>query len=166
MVEHFRKMVDQIEGHLQENFPHRADILRAAFNAHKRDEFVLSIPVMLAQADGIGEEIFGAGISPSSTGKEVMKKRKRFVDENVDSSLKTTLPTYCLAVSSVLPINANRDDRSSFTSLLNRHMVLHGLSMDYATEENALKTVSWLEYVSSFRSFAVHNKTSATARHA
>ena len=49
--------VDVSRDYLEQAYPHRGTILRAAFEAHKRGEFAVSIPTMLAQADGICSEL-------------------------------------------------------------------------------------------------------------
>jgi len=152
MTQHFRDLTEKIGADLQEQFPCRAKIIQKAFEAHRRKEFELSIPTMLAQADGIGEEIFGFDTSPSSTGKDAMIRRNQFIERSIEPSLKATFPVYCFAVASVLPINANKDKRLGLPSSLNRHLVLHGLSTDYPTETNALKTISWMQYIASFGS--------------
>jgi hypothetical protein len=58
---------------------------------------------------------------------------------------------YYFLITSQLPINAGEAGRAKFNSPLNRHLVLHGISTDYATEVNALKTVSWLQYIIAFK---------------
>ena len=59
------KYSNYIKSTLYTRYPIRKDVLESAFNAHLRVEYNLSIPVFLAQADGIGSELFG-GISPFS----------------------------------------------------------------------------------------------------
>jgi len=47
-----------------------------------------------------------------------------------------------------LPIGASQNERHDGFSELNRHMVLHGESLDYGTEKNSLKAISLINYVS------------------
>jgi hypothetical protein len=84
MIEHYRATLNEIQKEAEDEFPNRRIILKKAFNAHRHGDYELSIPVMLAQADGIGEEIFGKDISPSS-----QQPRKGSMHEK--SLLKTKL---------------------------------------------------------------------------
>ncbi len=46
-----------------------------------------------------------------------------------------------------LPISASEDERDDRFSGLNRHMILHGESLDYGTRINSLKAISYINYV-------------------
>ena len=152
MVKHYQTALDKIQNEAEAEFPKRRLILEKAFNAHRQGDYELSIPVMLAQADGIGEEIFGKDVSPSSQQSRKINAREKFVEGKIDSATKKILGDYYFLIASLLPINAGEAERAQFISPLNRHLVLHGISTDYATEVNGLKTVSWLQYVISFKS--------------
>jgi len=152
MGEHYRTIIDNIQKEAEADFPHRRSILEKAFSAHRNGDYELSIPVMLAQADGIGEEIFGKDISPSSRRPGKVKARENFIANKINPGTIKILGRYFSLVASLLPINANESERINFLSPLNRHLVLHGISTDYASEVNALKTISWLQYIISFKS--------------
>lgn len=47
-----------------------------------------------------------------------------------------------------LPIGASEKERGAGFNELNRHMVLHGESLDYGTKTNSLKAISLINYVS------------------
>jgi hypothetical protein len=47
-----------------------------------------------------------------------------------------------------LPINASENERPRNFNGLNRHMVLHGESLDYGSKVNSLKAISLVNYVS------------------
>ncbi|WMY11099.1 hypothetical protein [Paraburkholderia phenoliruptrix] len=53
MIAHFEQRADGICAELTEKYPHRSELFQAAFNAHRNGQYILSIPVMLAQVDGI-----------------------------------------------------------------------------------------------------------------
>ena len=46
-----------------------------------------------------------------------------------------------------LPIGASEYERPTGFDELNRHMVLHGESLDYGTKINSLKAISLINYV-------------------
>ena len=59
LCQHFEERMDEILEDLTASFPQRAGILRLAFGAHRRGEYALSIPALLAQTDGICKELVG-----------------------------------------------------------------------------------------------------------
>ena len=147
MVKHFRDILLTIEIEASELFQTRAVILTKAFAAHRAGDYELSIPVILAQADGMGHEIFGASPYSRHPGKISMLSdfvKKLTGSENEDDYFKI--------VTRLLPINAGSKEGSQYSSPLNRHLVLHGISTDYATEINGLKAWAWLQFIVSFRS--------------
>ena len=149
MVEHYREMLDEIQKWAADDFPSRRAILRKAFNAHRQGDYELSIPVMLAQADGIGVEIFG--FSPYEPGKRIFKNH---INQKVDPGWVKLFRNYFSCVTEELEIKKSTKSNTQAPFPLSRHLVLHGVSTDYASEINALKTVSWLQYIISFKSVA------------
>ena len=146
MVEHYRETFDEIQKWAEDEFPNRRLILRKAFNAHRHRDYELSIPVMLAQADGIGAEIFG--FSPYESGKKIFKKH---IEQKLDPLSVKLFRGYFLCVAQELVIKKSTKSDTKPPFPLSRHLILHGVSTDYATEMNALKTVSWLQYIISFK---------------
>lgn len=141
LVEYFRERTPEIERSLIKNFPHRAKILRSAFLAHSRGEYDLSVPVFLAQTDGICQELIGT---------ELFRKRKGvpFTAAYIET---LTMDSYRMALlhplSVTLPISASKHERDDKFVGLNRHQVLHGESTEYGTELNSLKAISLLNYL-------------------
>jgi hypothetical protein len=151
MVEHFRNVIDEIQKEAKAVFPLRHHFLQKAFDAHRRKEYELSIPVMLIQADGIGEEIFGENVSSTSRQENKIKARKKYVESKLNDVTRKTLGSYFFLITSSLPINASPKEREKFSSPFNRNLVLHGIDINYATEINALKAASWLQYIVSLK---------------
>lgn len=59
LAEHYEKRLPAIEKHLIEVLPSRQAILQSALSAHRRGEYDLSVPVLLAQADGACVDLAG-----------------------------------------------------------------------------------------------------------
>lgn len=141
LINYFRKRTSEIEGDLCNQFPNRAKILHAAFKAHSRGEYELSIPVLLAQADGICNEI---------TGIQLYQKRNRvpatavYVQQLANDTFRAAI---LHPLSLALPISASEKERGENFNDLNRHQVLHGESTAYGSEINSLKAISLLNYV-------------------
>jgi hypothetical protein len=149
LVKHFKRQREIVQKLSVEAFPHRERILTKAFAAHDAGNYELSIPALFSQADGIGHDIFGVSIY--SKGKKSRSQIRMRLGNAVSSEI---LEAYRKIVTTLLPINAETDDLSQFDSPLNRHGVMHGIHTDYGTEVNALKSVSWLQYVCSFKTSA------------
>lgn len=126
---------------LAQRFPARAAILEQAYNAHRRGEFALSVPVLLAQADGICREL---------TGMQLYRRRKGrpqiavYIEQNVERELRTVM---LAALIEPGPVMALEHEVEAVGDRLNRHEVLHGVSVDYHTRLNSLRALSLLWYV-------------------
>ena len=142
LVEHFKGRLSEIEKSIIDKFPHRKKILMAAFSAHKRREYELSIPVLLAQADGICYDVIKMDLFRKHNKKP---KTANYVKQYVSGTLHEA---FLQSLAQRLPISASEHERDDDFNELNRHMVLHGESLDYGTEVNSLKTISLINYVS------------------
>lgn len=141
LVKHFEERLDGIESALVEKFPKRARIFQSAFAAHRRKEYELSIPVILAQTDGICKEITQKYffIRQDKRPQVAAYVEQTFADEFKAALLSPLCKT--------LPIAASEKERSSESDLLNRHAVLHGESVSYGTQINSLKAISLINYI-------------------
>lgn len=129
------KKTEEIKNDVCNSNPHRADIIKDAFEAHQNGKYTLSIPAILAQADGICSERLG--ISPFS------KKSGGQLQDKIPSELHSDF--LCLYFKPIIfahEIRANTADVPPST--LNRHHVLHGVSTEYATRRNSLKAISYI----------------------
>ncbi len=141
LVEYFEERLSKIESFISTNYPHRSHLIRAAFDAHRRKDYALSIPVFLAQADGICQETISQSLfikkdKKPSTALYVAK----FESEVFMAALLSPLAT-------TLTISLSEKERPKDFTGLNRHMVLHGESLDYDTKSNSVKAISLLNYI-------------------
>jgi len=146
MSEHFRSILDVVEKEAIEASPHREIIIRRAFAAHRAGDYELSIPAMLCQTEGIGQEIFGASVH-SKKSQELEQIRLRFDTEESD----VVLIAYYGLLTAPLAIKDNIRTEEIERSRLNRHAILHGHNWQYSSEVNALKALSWLGFVVHFK---------------
>lgn len=143
LIEHFEARLDAIEKSLTEKFPHRAHLIQAAFGAHRRQEYALAIPVLLAQIDGICKDLTDKYFfirEKTKTKPEVAIYVEQFVAD-------AFMTAFLSPLSKTLPINASQGERPQGTDLLNRHAVLHGESLNYGTQANSLKAISLINYM-------------------
>lgn len=136
----FRERLNDIEQDLVGAYPHRKHLLNHAFEAHREGKYSLSIQAFLSQADGVFWE-------------KSSKRKSLFIDGQRKDATKehrsrtsdfNAIILYPLEIS--LPLWKPKGKGQSF-SQLNRHAVLHGLSVEYDTEENSLKAISLLNYL-------------------
>lgn len=141
LVKYYDSRTDEIEKSIVARFTNRQKLISAAFNAHRRQEYELSIPVLLAQTDGICKEVVNEYLFI----KHNRKPRTTIYVEQVESDTYRAVLLSPLA--QTLPIGASEHERDDGFSELNRHMVLHGESLDYGNKINSLKAISLINYV-------------------
>lgn len=153
MAHFLESHLEQIEEVLCEKHKNRAEILKAAFSAHKQGNYILSIPPLLAQAEGICAEKLG--ISPFSRDK---KNHIRLQDKVPPEFFNGFILRY------FNPLVLHEDIRKKSAHVhplqLNRNSILHGSSTEYATRENSLKAISFLSSLSSLLMVLEINKSS------
>ena len=141
LIEYYEENLDRIESEITAKFPARKEVIEAAFRAHRNAEYYLSIPPLLAQADGICGEQIGKAIFMKRNGRP---QTAEYVDTLISDTYKAVLLS---PLSEVKPINTSQ--RGENFDGLNRHMVLHGESIDYGTQTNSCKAISLISYLVS-----------------
>jgi hypothetical protein len=126
-------------------FPPRSAILEQAFDAHDRRQFAVSIPAMLAQADGVHFDLVNQHLFRKNS-RERLRKR-------LSSMLRGdgTQPTASIAFLFLRPlVELNALDKTVRMPVdpFNRHDVLHGTDLGYATELNSLRVIALLDFLS------------------
>lgn len=124
---------------LTERFPTRSKIILAAFDAHRKGEYYLSIPVFFAQVEGICTEIVGSRFFSLKKGRPATTD---WASEYEQGDYVSLLLRPLLEVG-----EARRIQEKGKPSGVNRHDVLHGDSLDYGTKVNSYKALSLLIYV-------------------
>ncbi|WP_323673042.1 hypothetical protein [Candidatus Poriferisodalis multihospitum] len=143
MCQLIRDHIDSIETEVAQECPHRQSILRDAFAAHRDGTFNLSVPIFLAQSDGIwhercGHNLFGGNIhdviAAAQGGRAKGGIIERLLQALTNAEWKLRQP---------------RKKRPAGFSDLNRHRVLHGEATDYGTEINSLQAIALLHFSSA-----------------
>ena len=142
LVEYFESQLDEVEKSFGSKFSHGNHIVCSAITAHRNGEYFLSIPVFLAQTDGICKEVVDQYLFM----KKDRKPRTAIYVEQVAADTYKAALLSPLAAST--PISASEHEREEGFNLLNRHMVLHGEALDYGNKVNSLKAISLINYVS------------------
>ena len=142
LIGYFKEDLNSIEERIVKNFPHREIIIRSAFEAHRDGKYTLSIPTLLTQIDGIcydkTEKYYFIKFKGKPQTSIYMEKLN--AEDIIGSSLRVPL-------TETLPINASQHQREDEFNSLNRHMVMHGESLNYGTEINGLKVISMIDCI-------------------
>jgi len=148
LMQWFQERLDEIEAELVRASPKRAHILRSAFNAHREEDYYNSVPAFLKEADGMWHDLFGENVFLAKARKSIAQEVEAyqpygFISSSLVPLLRSTLPLW---------MNKNQQEewmkmhRTDALPGLNRHEILHGNSVDYGTETNSLKAVSFLNW--------------------
>ena len=148
MMAYYRKNLQPFANQLISEYPTRASVIKAAVDAHTsipNGGYFLSIPVFIAQADGLLAEITGLESPLAHAAKAFRDKYS-----NDPEMLDLLHPVLELKGSGFMMSAQAREDSAqasgqSFTAL-NRHQVMHGERSDYGTEINSLKAFSFLVF--------------------
>jgi hypothetical protein len=141
LIDYFKGRVDEIEQTLVERHPKRSAIIADAFQAHRERRYHLSIPVMMAQADGV--------IHDRHQRQLFSKKPTANLMEVLSSLPEDDLRAIFIAAFYVdIPLTRNTQLLPDGFDGLNRHAVMHGTDPKYGTEINSLRAVSILNLAS------------------
>lgn len=143
-TEHFSNLVPTIAAEIKSKFPDRFAVINDALEAHEQGKYNLSVPTLLAQADGLGHDIFG--VSPYSRKNANTLLLQQWLESHLtwwDDS------PYRRSIVNPLPINKTIGPDEG-DAALNRHAVLHGLTSNYGTRINSSKALSWLLFVADY----------------
>ncbi|SEF52227.1 hypothetical protein SAMN04487919_101460 [Bacillus sp. ok061] len=127
----------------------RMPILNSAIDGHLNGYYALTIPVMLAQIEGVlveGMLILGA-VKPNSDIKYTNQKnflKKFLLDEKGSFSYDEQIEQFYIKT-----ILANFDRGKEIKSDLSRHAILHGEDVNYGKKINSLKAILVFDYISS-----------------
>ncbi|KTC89482.1 hypothetical protein [Fluoribacter dumoffii] len=148
-----RSLVGSIEEDVCSKWVPRKEIIQQAFIAHKEGKYALSIPVLLAQSDGICHDIFGCHLFTKFEGN--IKEKVKILDKNRTplSSAFLKLLTNQLSLSEYTRDLNEKRENDPFYGPLNRHGILHGLDLDYPKEANSLRCISLLSYLIMINEF-------------
>lgn len=139
MVEELTENWEELSDEIIELYPNRSHILSAAFELHKQRNYIASIPLFYAQADGICCEHFKSFLFAGNRVGDSLDNLEP------DSMLEVFLTPYKLKNHH----NAGISCKKSARIAPNRNGILHGhrKHLNYGTEVNSLKAFSLLCFV-------------------
>ncbi|WP_137132473.1 hypothetical protein [Rhizobium sp. FY34] len=149
MADYYRANMETFAAQLYTAYPNRAAPLRAAIYAHSLasyDGYFLSIPVFIAQGDGLLAE--NAKVKSPINDAGVKEFHKKYASDQ--KVLDLMLPFLDLHTSRFWQTEKARRREVEATGkpfvALNRHQIIHGEVSDYGSEINSLKAFSFLVF--------------------
>lgn len=128
------------EAYSHPSFAERRDILDQALSAHKNGHYALSVPVFLAQAEGIAKKDFGLDYLYTKN-----KRRIRDATEKTGGQFeRVVIDSFIEYIFSRLAQNCS-DAKRLTPDVLSRHAVLHGVDIRYHTYDNSLRSYMFLD---------------------
>ena len=143
LIAYYKDRMYTIEEGISRDYPHRRRFFQEAFRAHRDGWYTLSTQAFFAQADGIWNDrcsrsLFSRG-GPNAAA----------ADYQTQSALGIFSDILLSPLSIRAPLWLNPKERDQSFNGLNRHQIMHGESVNYNTETNSLKAMSFLTYIST-----------------
>ena len=142
-VQRHRRLREMVDGWTDDAYVPRRAIVRQALQAHRRGAYLVAIPALLPLIEGIAVEVFKPPDSlrhPVTLIRTGMPPRGLFGQVVTDAMLETL--TVLWRSSSFATLNP-------LSRGLNRHHILHGVTVRYGTEANSLKVFLTLDHLAS-----------------
>lgn len=152
MANFYTKNISLISHRLIELHPERKSVIEAAVSAHEENNnygYFLSIPVFIAQSDGLLTKALKHDMILSKKGKKIIHDiiENTPNEDELETSLEILLyPLTKIHDSQFLYSKSDRSEHTNFHAL-NRHQVMHGEIYDYGKEKNSLKAFSLLSFI-------------------
>ncbi len=156
----FEENLKNIENEIIFNYPNRIHQIRDAFSSHKHKLFYSSTPSFLILAEGICRDMYPKiGLYAKHPPKikknngKFQKNPKAWKPKTIDIlDEEPCLEIFEQAVLKPLKIKSNitktiNNPSLSQKQLLNRHLIIHGISESYGSSLNSLKAISLVFYV-------------------
>lgn len=124
---------------IKKSFSNRYIHISESLKCHNEENYNLSIPIMLIQADGITLDIFRNHLFRNQAGR---KEKIKIVDEDI----MDTLCLFPLKIDSSISATEKMRAKKDFHKF-NRHEILHGEDLDYGNRENSYRCIMLLKYL-------------------
>jgi hypothetical protein len=150
MIENIDSYWVELKEKISEFCPNRKHILDVAFELHEKKNFIASIPILLAQSDGICSEEFSHFFSRNNDGNraadEVLNK---FEIGDIELNLFTEYLLEPFKANLQVSNSSSKASKAAKMKGPNRHGIIHGSRkhLDYGTKINGYKAISFLAFI-------------------
>ena len=148
LANYYKINLDRIFFTLGQRHPERKVIFKAIKKSFIDGNYFVLIPTVLSQVDGITFDFTKKIFFVKDKDNNYLPRVTSILEENLESHLHF----YLSPLQNQTPIMAHEKELYKFPCKLNRHRIIHGRSIDYGTEINGLKIISFLKYMSDILS--------------
>ena len=151
LIVYYQAKTDQILADLETAFPERSHLFHSAFEAHKQKNYNASIPLFLAQSEGVCVDMLGEKLYSKRNGaprtKSVIENRIKNAPSGgiIEAFVEPLLSGSALSLGTT-EMEHKRKQHSDY-NVLNRHEIMHGSDKNYGSEINSLRAISLLDYL-------------------
>lgn len=147
MKMHLNDSWDDIVSAIIERCPERKHILEAAFDLHKSGNYIGSVPLFIAQADGIFCEEIKTFLFAGDKPKDILEQMIESGELQIGFFTDILLEPY--KIKTQFSEGVRKSSKRDKAKAPNRNGILHGhrKHLDYGTEINSLKSFSLLAFV-------------------
>lgn len=147
MERHLEENWDDITAEILKHCSKRKHILENAFELHKKGNYVASIPLFFAQADGICSEVLKSFLF---TGNETQEKLNELIEKGeIEANMFTDIFLEPFKLKNHHNSGISKSSLAAKSKAPNRNGILHGhrKHLDYGTKINSLKAFSLLSFI-------------------
>lgn len=156
MINYTKEYYKDIKSSVINTFSNRANILYEAFKIHENKVYQLSVPVMLIQADGISYELLNVSFYSKIKGKPRTATAK-YKLQHTQGSLTEIVFLRPLEIMCSIAVDTKDRDKERIEDKLygplNRHGIIHGIDVDYASQTNSFRAILILDYLNDLKRF-------------
>jgi hypothetical protein len=147
LVKYYTKYLDQFFSNLFKNHPMREIIFTQIYEAHKSENYYISVPCVLSQIDGICFDYTSKKYFIKNKKDKQYKYLPEVAEEfsNVSSSI---VKAFIAPILTQNPMISHESSLNDYPVHLNRNTIMHGIDIEYGTQLNSLKCLSLLFYIS------------------
>ena len=147
MIEHLEQDWSELKDDILSSCKNRVHILKNAIELHEQENYIASIPLFLAQADGICCESLKSFLFAGNTVADKLEKLES--DGEIESTMLTNVFLEPLKIKNHHNSGISKSSKAAKVKAPNRNGILHGhrKHLDYGTKINSLKCFSLLCFI-------------------
>ncbi len=147
MLSKFQQSYDKTKSFIVSKANLRTHIIEVALKLHEEKNYIASIPLLLAQSDGVFEELIGESVFSRRQDKQ--RKIKAFIDKSFGGCAISYAFFDNFGETTQFHENSNKCAEEDKSIAPNRNGILHGDAkhLDYGTYSNSCKSINLITSV-------------------
>lgn len=136
--------IEEIINNCSNSFPNRAHFFKEIFDIYNLDYYNSIINLTYSQVDGICNDLWGLSFFDKNQNNYYKLKLFEHTGSGIISIVKDQLN---VKINEITQNSKDKSLQSNITSSYNRHLVLHGHSLNYGTKLNAIRAIYLLDFI-------------------